>query len=297
MHQAWRQSNGGAQSVEIIEALSTHPQLEKLELDRMDVGRNECSALANLLRITAANLQELDLSHNGIDDEGVDILVGALTNCRLRSFKLSSNHNITARGWQSLAALLENPNCNFEVLNLSYNNIGDEGARIFVNALTNNCRLKTLDLYWNDVTAEGFSSFSEVLCDTSSINNIFLSNHTLESFGDDVPSRSIPADVRSLLALNRSNQNKKQVALRKILNHHNYFDMRPFFEWELKVLPIAINWFEQACGVCTRERIVVMRKRKLEAIYQFIRAMPEVFEPVPAPAIAGEKRKRSGSPL
>ena len=64
-------------------------------------------------------LQELNLCNNDIDDEGVDILVGALANSRLSSLDLSSNRNITARGCQSLAALLENPNSNLEELYLS----------------------------------------------------------------------------------------------------------------------------------------------------------------------------------
>ena len=59
---------GGEQSVEIIDALSAHPQLETLELTRMNVGRREnIMALVNLLRITATNLQELDLYNNNID--------------------------------------------------------------------------------------------------------------------------------------------------------------------------------------------------------------------------------------
>ena len=67
-------------------------------------------------------------------------------------------------------------------------------------------------------------------------------------------------------------------------------DMRPFFEFELKVLPIAVTHFERARsieinggGVMTRQNSyprhrTSIDKHKLSAIYQFIRAMPEVFE-------------------
>jgi hypothetical protein len=98
----------------------------------------------------------------------------------------------------------------------------------------------------------------------------------------------MPADIVSLLALNRSD-GAKQVAIKKILKHHRHFDMQPFFEWDLKVLPIAINWFERAGSIDINNEAGI-NKRKLEAIYQFIRAMPEVFEPSPE---AGEKRKRN----
>ena len=99
----------------------------------------------------------------------------------------------------------------------------------------------------------------------------------------------MPADVNSLLAANRS-EDKTQVAIKKIIKHHQHFDMQPFFEWDLKVLPLAISWFERARAVHYNNEAIVS-KRKLESIYQFIRAMPEVFEP--APVAAGDKRKRN----
>ena len=65
--------------------------------------------------------------------------------------------------------------------------------------------------------------------------------------------------------------------------------MHPFFDWDMKALPLAINWFERARSIYSNDG--GLGKRKLDAIYQFIRAMPDVFEPVPA--AAGEKRKRA----
>ena len=203
--------------------------------------------------------------------------MGSLANSNLRSLNLSNNRNITARGCQSLAALLVNPKCNLEELDLNDNRIGDEGALIFANAMASNRKLKRLNLYGTVITAEGWSGFSKVLCDASSINNTFLSNHTLGSFMANPPS-----DIRSLLALNRRFADKKQVAMEKILKHHQHFDMQPFFEWDLKVLPLFIDWFERATIVrrpSTAHKQNI-RKRKLDAIYQFIHAMPEVFETV-----------------
>ena len=176
-----------------------------------------------------------------------------------------------------------------EELDLNHNRIGDEGALIIASALTTNHKLTTLHLYHgNEITAEGWLSFSNILCDTSSVNNTFLSNHTLERLGAPL---SIPADLRSLLALNKSSEDKKQVAMKKILKHHHHFDMQPFFEFDLKVLPIAVKWFERAQSIENIEDIRVGR-HKLGAIYQFIRAMPEVFEPAPT---SGGKRNRPGS--
>ena len=282
---------GDEQLVNVIEALTENPQLESLELLETNVGRLECGALKTLLRCINTELQELTLSNTEIDDEGVDTLTGALANNgRLRTLNLSSNHNITGRGWQSLATLLENPNANLENLDLVSNNVGDEGVLIFANALASNRKLKTLDLSDNGITTEGWSSFSKNLCDTSSVNNTYLSNHTLGSLGV-WETNNMPPELRSLLALNSSSDDKRQVAMKKILKHHRHFDMQPFFEWELKVLPIAINWFDRARSVDSNN-VAEIDKHELEAIYQFIHAMPEVFEPTPAAARG--KRKKIG---
>ena len=100
---------------------------------------------------------------------------------------------------------------------------------------------------------------------------------------------NLPADFTSSLALNWLFEDKKQVAMEKILKHHRHFDMQHFFEWDLKVLPIAIEWFERARSIENVDEAGI-DKQKLGAIYQFIRTMPDVLEPAPA---AGSKRKRT----
>ena len=85
---------GGAQLVEIIEALSVHPQLEKLDLRTMNVGRNECTALANLLRSTTTELQELDLCNNALMMKGWMLWWVLLANSKLRVLDLSSNRTL-----------------------------------------------------------------------------------------------------------------------------------------------------------------------------------------------------------
>ena len=49
--------SGAGNIVHIITVLSVHPQLEKLDLSGNIIGRNECTALATLLRYTTTQLQ------------------------------------------------------------------------------------------------------------------------------------------------------------------------------------------------------------------------------------------------
>ena len=64
----------------------------------------------------------------------------------------------------------------------------------------------------------------------------------------------------------------------KILQHHNNFDMMPFFEWEFKVLPLMIDWFERASAIDMPEDYAPnIGPRKLSSIYQFVRGMPLLY--------------------
>ena len=73
-------------------------------------------------------------------------------------------------------------------------------------------------------------AFSEVLCNTSSIDKIYASNHTLECL---MLSQHRGNELVSLLNLNEC-ANKSHVAIKKILKYHPNIDMEPFFEWNMK---------------------------------------------------------------
>ena len=288
-----RSEIGGGHLVEIILALSIHPQLERLSFRRMNVGRNECTALATPLRSATKHLQTLDLGGNNIDDEGVDALVNAIDGSQLQvldlSRDLSHNPTITAKGWKTVSSLLERTHSNLQKLTLRWNNLGDGGALIFANALRGNSTLEYLDLYGNGNTDDGWAHFSKLLCDTSTVNNTYLSNHTLRNlvmtgYG------SAAADVQSYLQLNRRSRDKGRVAMNKILQHHEHFNLQPFFEWEFKVLPLLIGWLKKASTGTTAYWLAKnrsldtiflflskIRRTKLSCMYEFVREFPMLY--------------------
>ena len=259
--------------VDIITALSMHPHLQVIDLSGNQLQTNGCKALATLLQNSVTQLQYLDLGDNELDDESISSLVPALKNChQLQSLTLSRNESITSSGWQQFASILEPPTSNLTTLRLVVNgaNLDDEIAAAFVDALKNNCRLTRL--YIGDMSNNIQASFSNILCDTSSINSTFLSNHTLFWLGESANRNQL----RPLLVINKR-ENKKEGAMIKILQNHNDFDMMPFFEWEFKVLPLMINWYERASSkmpVSFGQRI---RRGKLSSIYQFVRGMPLLY--------------------
>ena len=120
--------------------------------------------------------------------------------------------------------------------------------------------------------------FSRLLCDTSSVNNTYLSNHTLSNLG--TIHQPLPNDLASYLDLNRSSENKGQIAMTKILQHHYHFNIQPFLKWEFKVLPLVIAWLEKA-NACTFGFEEKLARMKLSMTYDFVKELPMLYiEPV-----------------
>ena len=266
--------------VDIITSLSMHTHLRYLDLDGNRMSTNGCTAMATLLQHSANQLQHLDISRNEIDDEGVNVLVPALKNCsHLQTLRMHRNESITSRGWQHLATILESPLCWIRRVGIGLN-VDDKALAAFVDALINNNTLETLRIDYNaSINANGWQSFSGLLCNPSTANSTFLSNHTLHTIngceGTNVP--SFWSALKPLLTLN-ARSNKKEVAIIKILQTHNDFDMMPFFEWEFKVLPLMIDWFERASAIfMPRGFEPNIGPRKLSCIYQFVRGMPLLY--------------------
>ena len=255
--------------VEITPSMRAHPQLEEIHLN----GRNgrvvfnglSCVPLLKRLtlegnsldneRMTAlvtglANLQsleELHLRNNSIGDEGLQTLAEGTGNLSLSCLNLSSNQSITAAGLSSLSPMLQSESCSLTSLILDGIPFNDDMAAVLTGALKGNKSLTKLlfEEDSNNLTSVGWSAFSKLLCDTSSVNNTYLSNHMLKSMSGYYTHRAL----RQLLNLNL--QRDKPVAICKILKYHPDFDVGPFLrdEWELKLLPLVMSWFVRVRGI------------------------------------------------
>ena len=263
---------------EIITALSAHPKLECVDFRENHLQKNGCVALSNLLQVSATKLKSLYLSTTQINDEGVEALVPALANCsHLKNLDIMNNPSITTGGWQSFATILEAPKSNLKHLYIARNNVDDEVVATFASLLTSNHKLQVLDMNNNpSITAVGWEALPTLLCDPSSVNATFLSNHALQYIAEDTNTNA-NAILEPLLGLNARND-KKEVATIKILQSHDDFDMLPFFEWEFKVLPLILGWLERASAYrMPRGFEPNVDERKLSTIYQFVRGMPVLY--------------------
>ena len=214
----------------------------------------------------------------------------------LEKLSLAEN-NIGNVGCEALATLLADPNSNIQTLDLETNQIGNEGATAIANSLANKTKLKSLDLQSNPFDESVVEDvFSSILCNTSSINSTYASNHSLErlrlSFG-------VSGQLSSLLKLNKD-RNKSCVAIKKILKYHPNIDMEPLFEWDaegeqtLKALPYIVDWFGRAEVAVADRRGESYRieEKKLSAIFQFTTSMPLLFVPTSHINIKVDNKKR-----
>jgi len=259
------------------------------------------------------SLQHLELVGSSIGDEELQTLSTGITTYfsgHLRVLNLSSNPSITADGLRSLSSLLRSENCSLEELRLDNHNLGmsDEKASALADVLVGNTSLETLVI--NDLTSSGWRTFEKLLCDTSSINSTYHSNHTMIRIlcSGEVPRPNLHRyNVKRYLEMNK---HQDHVAITKILMHHPVFNMKPFFHWKLKVLPVVLAWFEKAMSLLRLEEmgdadeyklkfgylvrewlsecdtsklesadhfsqaVDILLSRILSTVYQFVRAMP-----------------------
>ena len=130
----------------------------------------------------------------------------------LENLSLSANH-IGYIGCEALVSLLECPNCNLHTLAIPGNNIDIACVNILANSLSNNTKLRLLNLYSNPIDRSLIGDiFCKLVCNASSVNSTYLSNHTLEEVSfHNMDDRS---ELNPLLHCNM----KEYAAVNKILH-------------------------------------------------------------------------------
>ena len=260
-------------------------------------------SLSDMLQLVVFTLDNLNLCGCQINDDGLQAFAEKATN-QCKKMNLWGNNNVTASGWRHFSTLLQSESCCLEELDLRYTNIGDDVAGVLARALVNNRVLKLLqlpgDMRNHSISRAGWSAFSKLLCDNSTINNIYLSNHTvfqlwgrgglgwnaatqMASLREEL-SEGLYDDLVLYLHLNKTYP--QYAAMCKILMHYNHLDMTPLLQWDLKCLPLAIGWFERAKPCTTLlihkygsptfvESDKVFESRVLTALFEFVRGTPK----------------------
>ena len=285
-----------------MKSLHENNNLTALHIWCCDISNVDVRVVINTTFSSCTNLKTLNFNYSNVTDEQLLPMVDAIRGHSSLQ-KLALHHNMIGNiGSQALATLLEHPNSNLRRLDLNYNHINNEGAIAIANSLANNTKLKELVVDGNHMDNQHIveDAFFGVLCNTTSINATYSSNHTLTKL--PLPNFHMGNQLLSLLKLNMGT-NKKYVAIKKILQHHPNIDMEPLFEWgskderNLLSLPYVIAWFDRArvaiehvnesgynsdLDYYYNVRDVYdyqVEEEKLTAIYEFALAMPLLFIP------------------
>eukprot|EP00984_Skeletonema_dohrnii_P013956 scaffold5839_cov103-Skeletonema_dohrnii-CCMP3373.AAC.6 len=249
--------------------------IEQLYLSNNSFSVSGLRSLGTLVQ-RATRLKSLCLRNNAINDEGLQCLVEGVVNCcSLTDLDLSDNHLITAVGLRTLSTFFRSDNCCMEILWLWGIHFGDDGAVALADGLMGNNSLTRVKFDSSDVTASGWAAFSRLLCDTSSVNNTYLSNHTLVEIGG-IRNAGNSSTIVEYLELNEL-QNCA-TAICKILDSHPDIVVEPLFQWKLKCLPLVVTWLESARSYLgnVNESTEVFQCRQLSALYKFVRGMPQL---------------------
>jgi Ran GTPase-activating protein (RanGAP) involved in mRNA processing and transport len=293
--------------VAITSSLIGYP-LETLSVAKNLIGREGCVSLGLIATSAALHLKNVwvsnvSMSGNDFDDESLQILAVALANTTtLQTLTLSENSSITAAGLRALSSLFRSA-CPVETLHLEDMNIGDDGAEALTAALAGNTSLKHLTISPDSagITRTGWSAFSKLLCDTSSINNTYQSNHTLEHIGGkyycfrarngdslfysgDEFSGEILGDIPHLIArhLIMNKYCPNDAARLKIFTCHADLAVETLFKYKLAFLPSVVSGYLSARQYCIGKKYWNCRvpstwelaSRRLSSTYKFVRGMP-----------------------
>uniref|UniRef100_A0A9J7X9Z0 Si:ch211-191a16.2 n=1 Tax=Cyprinus carpio carpio TaxID=630221 RepID=A0A9J7X9Z0_CYPCA len=151
---------------------------KKIWMHDCDITEIGCAVLSAVLP-SISNLRELDLSHNNLQDSGVEILCIGLKRSHYDLKKLFlKNCGVTEAGCVSLSKALSLNPSHLRVLDLSWNNIGDSGVKHLCAALEKvHCALETLKLSTCIIKTEGFGSLASVLRSNSHLRELDLGNN------------------------------------------------------------------------------------------------------------------------
>jgi hypothetical protein len=188
--------------VSLSKLINVSVELDQLHLyhnriDNMESARCLSSSLKSHNLIDLLSLDHCDLGSNP------EILLVILQS-DIKCINLSNN-NIDSLGAVTIAEYLED-DPPIQHINLDHNRLNDDDVILISQALKRNTNLKTIGLETNNLTSIGVKALLTCIFDSSSLNAISESNHTLERLGlfSRQTQESLVGGIDRLLELERT---------------------------------------------------------------------------------------------
>jgi Ran GTPase-activating protein (RanGAP) involved in mRNA processing and transport len=160
----------------------------------------------------------LDLDKQNLIDRDMKIVVRyAIKRNHCKRIRLRDNH-ITAEGSSILSKGLSN-NTTLESLDLRNNSLGDIGVQFLSLAIVYS-NIKTLNLESNEITAEGARYLAQMLKDSRTLAELYLSKNHLGDRGVELIAKALSDETR-----NSQEQSNKEVRkeINRIIQISNLF--------------------------------------------------------------------------
>ncbi|XP_037399482.1 NACHT, LRR and PYD domains-containing protein 12-like isoform X2 [Pygocentrus nattereri] len=159
-----------------------------------NLGIKACESLESVLTLETSSLKELDISHNDLQDSGVEVLSAGLkrSHCQLEILRLAScNLGITA--CESLESVLTLETSSLKELDISSNDLPDSGVEVLSAGLkSSHCQLEILRLASCNLGITACESLESVLTlETSSLKELDISSNDLPDSGVEVLSAGL----------------------------------------------------------------------------------------------------------
>jgi len=236
---------------------------ERLEYLKLRGGTSDDVISENRSVMFSSVLQDLSLEkfdmrsceYEEYNDEAFTRMVSACTN--VKELKVICS---TLSQYAAVTALIEDQSSILNCLDLDESSNG-EGLSTLLAGLTGNDTLREL---CSPPLMKHICLTEKVLCDTSSIEGIYESNHTLEEINPN-DLRVLTPLINELLELNM-NPNKEEVFQTKIARYYfvGDFDVTHFANLAISLLPKVLEMIK--CNATNRQ----------SAIFRILKSIPEL---------------------
>jgi Ran GTPase-activating protein (RanGAP) involved in mRNA processing and transport len=180
---------------DLVWLIQSHFQsLRTLSLSQCELGCAGAKSIAKLLALKNIPILELDVSNNGLGDEGTAVVCDAAADSETLAVLNISKNGIGRGGIAGLSRLLSN-SATLRSLDVSWNNIRGDAAHILCNGISQSMTLINLNLAWNGLgEANGCNALHDALKWSNVLKTIDLSENRVAYTGAcilaKVPSRA-----------------------------------------------------------------------------------------------------------